>query len=90
MYLRVGQAGKLNLYIKKDNIGTHWLVTKENEIIYDDYYKRPSIRLLRKRDQEYIDVSTRSGVKKSRVMVPKDTPTNWKAVPGSVYSLSGY
>ena len=66
-YHKVGTAGRLSLYTAKDNIGTHWLVTRDEEVIYPDYYDRPSVKLLRQRESELIYVpSICTSVKSSK------------------------
>ena len=91
-YHKVGIAGRLSLYTAKDNIGTHWLVTRDEEIIHKDYYGRPSIRLLRQRESEWNLAHSRCGSepKPFPSAVPEGTPTNWKRYENPASSFTGY
>lgn len=91
-YHKVGTAGRLSLYTAKDNIGTHWLVTRDEEVIYTDYYDRPSVKLLRQRESEWNLAHSRCGNEPQPypAAVPEGTPTNWKRHENTAASFTGY
>ena len=78
-YHKVGIAGQLSLFVSNDNIGTHWLVTRNDEVIYKNYYSRPSVRLLRQRESEWNLSFTRMGNKPKpfSATISNDTPKTW-------------
>ena len=90
-YHKVGEAGRLGLWVANDNIGTHWLVTRAEELVFKDYHQRPSVRLLRQRESEWNLAFTRWGKepKPFSASVPEGTPTNWKRVENSSAEFSG-
>ena len=94
-YHKVGIAGRLSLFVSNDNIGTHWLVTRDDEIIHKDYHSRPSVKLLRQRESEWNLSFTRWGKepKPFPSAVPEGTPNNWSRYENSsadFYGQKGY
>ena len=82
-YIKVATAGRLSLFHCQDTWGTHWLATKDNnQIIYEDYYERISVRRLRQYEAEW---NLAGG---NEEIVPGDTPKNWQRYEGkgSLYS----
>jgi transcription initiation factor TFIIIB Brf1 subunit/transcription initiation factor TFIIB len=90
-YHKVGEAGRLSLWVAKDNIGTHWMVTLDGEVYRKDYYKRISVKLLRQRCAEWETAARRSDPDAVCPWgLPEGTPTNWKRYEGAIYPLTGY
>ena len=90
LYHKVGEAGRLSLFVAKDNMGTHWMVTLDGEIYEKDYRKRISVKQLRQRCAEWETVYRRSDPDAvCPFALPEGTPTTWKRYEGAIYSLTG-
>jgi len=89
-YHKVGEAGRLSLFVACDNIGTHWLVTLDGEVYHKNYYNRISVKRLRQQIVEWEVVWHRTQPDAvCPFALPEGTPANWTRFENSAADFNG-